>query len=134
MTFKTADLCDDNEARVQIAQPGFLNYGARARFYGEIVTIKLFEDNSLVREQVNLPGEGRVLVVDGAASMRCALVGDQMASAALENGWNGLLINGCIRDSAEIATMDIGVKALATLPLKSVKRGIGELNVAINFH
>ena len=133
MPFKTADLCDDHGDRLQIAEPGFSSYGGKPRFHGEIVTLKLFEDNSLVREAVGSAGDGKVLVVDGGGSLRCALLGDLLAARAVENGWSGLLINGCIRDSADIARMPLGVRALATHPLKSVKRGVGETNVPVRF-
>lgn len=133
MTFKTADLCDDHEGKLQIMQPGMSNYGGKAVFGGQIVTLKLFEDNSLVRELVGTPGEGRVLVVDGGGSMRCALLGDMLAAKAVDNGWSGLLIYGCIRDSDDISKMSLGVKALDTMPLKSVKKGIGERDVPVTF-
>jgi regulator of ribonuclease activity A len=133
MTFKTADLCDEHSKSVQIAIPGMLSYGAKARFAGRIVTIKLFEDNSLLRDMLSNSGEDQVIVVDGGGSMRCALLGDMLAGKAVINGWNGLVINGCIRDSADIAKMNIGIRALGTNPLKSVKRGVGEINVPVSF-
>ena len=100
---------------------------------GKISTIKCFEDNSLVREAVAEPGEGRVLVVDAGGSRRCAMLGDLLAAKAVENGWAGVLMNGLIRDSADIARMDLGVKALGTHPLKSVKKGVGERDVEVRF-
>lgn len=133
MHFKTADLCDAHSDRLQIADPGFRSYGGHPGFHGEVVTLKLFEDNSLVRETLDMPGQGKVLVVDGGGSKRCALLGDLLAAKAVENGWNGILVNGCIRDSAEIAGMPIGVMALGTHPLKSVKKGIGESGVPVRF-
>jgi regulator of ribonuclease activity A len=133
MTFKTADLCDAHSDSIQIAQPGMLSFGSKARFAGRIVTIKLFEDNSLLRDMLGNRGEGQVIVVDGGGSMRCALMGDMLAAKAVNNGWAGLVINGCIRDSADIATMNIGIRALGTHPLKSKKKGVGETNVPINF-
>lgn len=131
--FKTADLCDDFDAELSILDPDFTGFGQRSRFYGQVTTIKCFEDNSLVREAVSSPGQKRVLVIDGAASFRCALLGDQLAELAIKNNWNGIIVNGCIRDSYDISTMSIGIKALATHPLKSTKRGVGERDVAINF-
>ena len=133
MSFKTADLCDDHSATLQICEPLFSSFGGRARFYGEVSTIKCFEDNSLVREAVAEPGEGRVLVVDAGGSLRCAMLGDLLAAKAVENGWSGVIMNGLIRDSADIAGMDLGVKALGTFPLKSVKKGIGERDVIVHF-
>ena len=133
MTFKTADLCDQHSDKLQICEPGLAGFGGRARFHGRISTIKCFEDNSLVREAVGEPGDGRVLVVDAGGSLRCAMLGDMLAAKAVENGWAGVIMNGLIRDSADIASMDLGVKALGTHPLKSVKKGVGERDVEVRF-
>jgi regulator of ribonuclease activity A len=133
MTFKTADLSDENEGRVQVILPGLLNFGSKTRFYGEMVTIKSMGDFSLVRDQAKSPGDARVLVVDNDALMDCAMLGDLLAAAAQDNAWQGVVINGCIRDSADIATMDIGVKALATIPMRGRRDGKGELNVEVEF-
>jgi regulator of ribonuclease activity A len=133
MHYKTADLCDAHSDELQIAEPGFRSFGGHSRFHGEIVTIKLFEDNSLVRETLGQPGHGKVLVIDGGGSKRCALLGDLLAASAVEKGWNGILLNGCIRDSADIAGMPLGVIALDTHPLKSVKKGVGEMNRPVRF-
>ncbi len=133
MSFKTADLCDEFSDSLQICEPGFRSFGGRARFFGQISTVECFEDNSRVREAVGEPGEGRVLVVDAGASMRCAMLGDLLAAKAAQHGWAGFVINGLIRDCAEIAQIDIGVRALGTHPLKSVKRGLGERDVVLRF-
>jgi len=133
MSFQTADLCDEYTESLQICEPGFSHFGGRARFFGQISTIKCFEDNSLVRDAVGEPGEGRVLVVDAGGSLRCAMLGDLLAAKAAANGWSGILMNGLIRDSVEIAQMDLGVMALGTYPLKSVKRGLGERDVVVRF-
>ena len=137
MTFKTPDLCDQYEAElgktVRVVAPMFQRYGARAAFAGEIVTLKIFEDNTLVREIFNEPGQGKVLVIDGGGSLRCALVGDQLAILAHKNGWEGVVVYGCIRDSGEINGIDIGVRALNTHPQKTVKKGIGDRNLPLMF-
>jgi len=133
MSFKTADLCDEYPDSLQICEPGFSSYGGEPRFFGQISTIKCFEDNSLVREAVAEPGEGRVLVVDAGGSRRCAMLGDLLAAKAAAKGWSGVLLYGLIRDSADIAGMDLGVKALGTHPLKSVKKGVGERDVVVRF-
>lgn len=133
MSFKTADLCDEFSDSLQICESGFSSYGGRPRFFGQISTIKCFEDNSLVREAVAEPGENRVLVVDAGGSRRCAMLGDLLAAKAVANGWSGILMYGLIRDSADIAGMDLGVKALGTYPLKSVKKGVGERDVVVRF-
>ena len=133
MSFKTADLCDEYPDSLQICEPVFSSFGGRTRFFGQISTIKCFEDNSLVREAVAEPGEGRVLVVDAGGSRRCAMLGDLLAAKAAAKGWSGVLMYGLIRDSADIAGMELGVKALGTYPLKSVKKGIGERDIVVRF-
>lgn len=133
MANKTTDICDQFSERLRIASPIFVDYGGRRVFEGEVVTVKVFEDNSLVREALERPGQGRILVVDGGGSMRCALLGDQLAALGQRNGWAGAVVYGCIRDSADIGAMDFGVKALMTHPLKSVKKGIGDRNVPVTF-
>lgn len=133
MPIKTADLCDEFEGELQIADPVLKNFGGRRAFHGPISTVKVFEDNALVREALESPGKGRVLVVDGGGSLRCALMGDGMARIAEDSGWAGIIIYGCIRDSAEIARMSIGVKALSLNPRTSVKRGEGQWEVPVSF-
>lgn len=131
MTFKTADLCDQYSAELQVIEPMFSNFGGVASFCGAAVTLKVFEDNSLVRAALEEPGHGRVLVVDGGGSLRCALVGDQLADLAVRNGWSGIVVHGCIRDSEAIAALALGVQAIGTHPLKSVKRGEGQRDIEI---
>ncbi len=133
MTFATADLYDEHEENLQIATPMFNDYGGKKNFSGLASTVKVFEDNSLIRAALEEPGDGRVLVVDGGASLKCALVGDMLAELGRDNGWAGIIVYGCIRDSAVIANIDIGVKALNTNPRKSVKKGVGERDVAVSF-
>ena len=133
MSFATADLYDEHEENLQIATPMFNDYGGKKSFSGPASTVKVFEDNSLVRAALEEPGKGRVLIVDGEASLRCALVGDMLAILARDNGWQGIVVYGCIRDSAVIADIDIGVKALNTNPRKSVKKGVGERDVRVAF-
>jgi len=128
----TPDLCDDFP-EIQVLEPGFRNYGGVDAFGGEVVTVKCFEDNSVVKEQVGLPGEGRVMVVDGGGSKRAALLGDMLAEKASDNGWAGLIIYGCIRDVDVIAKTALGVQALGSHPRKTDKKGIGELNVPVTF-
>jgi len=127
------DLCDNFPTQVKLLQPIFKSYGGRTIFSGEIVTVKCFEDNSLVKELVNQPGHGRVMVVDGGGSLRNALLGDMLAAAAVDNDWAGLVIFGVIRDVGTIATLDLGVQALGTCPVKTAKLGVGQLNVALEF-
>jgi len=133
MDWCTADLCDSFSEELQIAQPLFRAYGGTASFYGPAATVRVFEDNSLVREAFESDGQGRVLVVDGAGSLRCALVGDMLAKLAIDNGWAGAIVNAPIRDSRVIGEMPIGIRALGTCPLKSVKLGAGEKELPVQF-
>lgn len=133
MDFTTADLCDEFDSLVKIAEPLFRDFGQIKSFHGEIATVKVFEDNVLVRRSLETAGRKRVLVIDGGASMKVALVGDKLAQIAYENGWTGIVVNGCIRDSAEIAKIPIGLKALNTIPKKSLKKGLGEVGVSVEF-
>ncbi len=131
MSFATADLYDVHGENVSVMLPIFSDYGGVKVFSGVVSTVKCFEDNSLVRAALEQPGDARVLVVDGGESMRCALVGDLLAKLGEENGWAGIIVSGCIRDSDEIAKINIGVKAMATNPRKSVKKGAGDRDVSI---
>ena len=131
--YLTPDLCDTYPELVQVLEPMFSNFGGRDSFGGEIVTIKCFEDNSRVKEHAELPGNGKVLVVDGGGWLRRALLGDMIAEKAAKNGWEGLVIYGCIRDVDVIAQTDLGVQALASHPKKSDRRGLGEINVPVTF-
>ena len=133
MSFATTDLCDAHEGKVRIAAPVFRSYGGKSAFHGHIATLKLFEDNGLVRKILDTPGEGRVLVIDGGGSLRCALLGDQLAALAVQNGWAGVIVWGCIRDSTAIGKMDLGVLALATHPQKTVKKSLGDAGVTVSF-
>ncbi|SNR14380.1 ribonuclease E activity regulator RraA [Tenacibaculum jejuense] len=134
MDIYTADLCDDFIDILQVATPiDFKDYGGRKNFHGEIVTIKCFEKNPLVKQTLNTDGTGKVLVVDGGGSLKCALMGDNLAALAIKNNWNGVLIYGCIRDSREISTMEIGIKALNTTPRKSIKIPEGDINNTVSF-
>ena len=131
--WSTTELCDAHPDLVAVATPELRNFGARRRFTGAIATVRCFEDNSLVRERLEEPGAERVLVVDGGGSRRCALLGDQLGALAVRNGWSAIIVWGCVRDTEALGAMELGVLALAAHPLKSVKRGQGERDVAISF-
>lgn len=133
MSYSVPDICDEFIDEIVVLEPLFSDFGGKERFCGEVVTIKCFEDNSRVGEAVRSPGNGRVLVVDGGGSLRHALLGDLLAAAAVENGWRGLLINGCVRDVEILKTIDLGVKALRAHPVKTDKRGEGRLDVNVTF-
>lgn len=135
MNFTTADLCDahSEEEHFQIAEPLFKSYGANPAFCGRITTLKVFEDNVLVRRTLEEKVENRVLVIDGGGSHRCALLGSNLTRLAVDNGWQGIVIYGCLRDSAIIDQFPIGIRALHTHPLKSHKRGIGDRDLLVTF-
>lgn len=133
MPFATADLCDQFGAEVRVAEPVFHDWGGAASFAGPIETLRVFEDNALVRQALETAGQGRVLVVDGGGSLRSALVGGNLAALAHRNGWTGIIVHGCIRDAAELAATPVGVKALAAIPRKSAKAGSGERGVSVAF-
>jgi regulator of ribonuclease activity A len=133
VSFKTPDLCDEFKELVRVAEPLFRNFGGAGSFHGPIATVRVFEDNVLVREALETDGQRRMLVVDGGGSTRCALLGDQLARFAYENGWAGIVINGCIRDSEEISKITVGVKALHAVPRRSAKEGVGERDVPVRF-
>lgn len=127
------DLFDQYEQQLQLAEPLFNDYGGNTIFSGEIVTVSCFNDNSKVKELVATDGTGKVMVVDGKASLTRALLGDMLAEQAVSNGWQGLVINGCIRDAGTIATLPLGVKAIGCNPIKTEKLGVGDINKILNF-
>lgn len=137
MSFATCDLCDANEDKLadgslQVLPPVFKNFGRQTRFAGPARTLKVFEDNVMVRAALETPGEGSVLVVDGGGSLRCALVGGNLGKIAEQNGWAGIIVNGCVRDSVELNACDVGIRALATHPRRSVRKGTGERDLAVD--
>ena len=133
--FATCDLCDahktDTDGAFRVLPPVFHDYGARRKFCGPVVTVKCFEDNTPVKAAVESPGQGRVLVVDGGGSLRRALLGGNLGAAAAKNGWAGVVIDGCVRDTAELATQAVGIRALAAMPLPTEKRKQGQSQVAV---
>ena len=128
----TADILDERGDKAEVCLIQFRSFGNVA-FSGRVATIRCHEDNVLVRKRAGEPGEGRVLVVDAGGSMRCALVGDSIATLALENGWAGIVLNGCVRDSRELDRVGLGIKALGTNPRPSRKEGAGEIDVPVSF-
>lgn len=131
MSFTTCDLYDEHVDAARVIGWPFRDFGGRTRFAGEVETVKCFEDNSRIKELAATPGLGRVLVVDGAGSRRAALLGDMIATQAIASGWAGLVIYGSVRDSALLRTLDIGIRALGTIPRKSVRLGEGSVGVPI---
>ena len=133
--FSSCDFCDVHKADVsgtfRVLPPAFQSYGGKPVFAGPVTTVKCHEDNSLVKAAVESPGEGRVLVVDGGGSLRRALVGGNLAAAAARNGWAGLVVDGCVRDVAELKAAAVGIRALALMPLPTERRGEGQRDVAV---
>ncbi|MBK6854119.1 MAG: ribonuclease E activity regulator RraA [Burkholderiales bacterium] len=131
----TCDLCDSHKAdtsgRFRVLPPVFRDFGASTQFAGPVVTVKCFEDNSQVKALVESAGDGRVLVVDGGGSLRRALLGGNLGAAAARNGWVGVVIDGCVRDVAELAVCATGIKALAAMPLPTDRRGEGQRDVPV---
>lgn len=131
----TCDLCDahknDSSGSFRVLPPVFRDFGAVRRFSGAVVTVKCHEDNSLVKAMVDSAGLGRVLVVDGGGSLRRALLGGNLGAAAAKNGWAGVVIDGCVRDVAELATQAVGIRALASMPLPTEKRNQGQQDLAV---
>jgi regulator of ribonuclease activity A len=131
MTFSTPELCDAHGDAVRVAEPVFRDFGGARRFSGEVETLRVFEDNALVRSALETPGRGRVLVVDGGGSVRTALVGGNLAALAARNGWSGIVVYGAVRDVAELGAAPVGIKALAASPRKSTRAGAGERGVEV---
>lgn len=127
----TTDLCDAHGPVARVLSPHLRSFGARRRYSGLAVTIKCFEDNSRLKALSATPGVGRVIVIDGGGSLRCALLGDQIAEGLRTNGWAGVVIHGCVRDTAALAALDLGVHALAACPRRSNKNGEGQVDVVI---
>jgi regulator of ribonuclease activity A len=133
MMISTPDLYDEHGESLQIAEPGWQHYGGKKAFGGKVVTVKADDDNTKVGELLKSAGEGCVLVVDAGASKKHAFLGDNLAQAGIDNGWQGVIVNGCVRDVDLLLEMPIGVMALGAVPRKTEKRGLGDVNVALNF-
>jgi regulator of ribonuclease activity A len=131
VTDSTCDLSDSLGDGARVLPPVFRHFGGRRRFGGEVVTARCPEDNSRLKELVGTDGGGRVIVVDGGGSTRCALLGDLVAREALEHGWTGIVVWGCVRDTAVLETLDIGIAALAATPRRSLKHGDGQLGLVV---
>lgn len=131
----TSDLCDAHrdDTGLRVLAADWRAFGGRSAFAGPVTTLQCFEDNTLVRAALEQAGEGRVLVVDGGGSLRCALMGDMIGESAVQNGWEGVIVYGCVRDVDALGTLDLGVHAVAAIPLKSVRKGVGETNVPVTF-
>ncbi|TKB48394.1 putative 4-hydroxy-4-methyl-2-oxoglutarate aldolase [Ferrimonas sediminicola] len=125
------ELCDEYLDELTVFPPIFRQFGGQSVFYGPVMTLRCPEDNSLVRRWVSQPGEGRVLLVDGGGGDRRALLGDNLAKLAMDNGWSGIVVYGYVRDAATLATLPLGIQALGAMPVKTDKRGLGEEGVEV---
>ena len=137
MSFSTCDLCDTHEDMIasgtlQPLPPLFRYFGKRNSFAGPARTLKVFEDNALVRSTLETPGEGKVLMVDGGASLRSALVGGNLGALAEKNGWAGIIVYGAVRDTVELGACDVGILGMATIPRRSARKGVGDKDIAVN--
>jgi regulator of ribonuclease activity A len=131
MEAKTTDLCDSYGDQLRVMEEPLSDFGGLLAFAGPVHTLRAYEDNSLLREALTEPGQGRVLVVDGGGSLKRALLGDELATLAVKNDWEGIVIFGCVRDSAALAELEIGIKALGTCPRKTDKSGQGLRDVPL---
>ncbi len=133
--FSTCDFCDahkaDHSGKFQVLAPVFKDFGGRCVFHGPVLTVKCYEDNSHVKQAVESAGQGRVLVVDGGGSLRRALLGGNLAAAAARHGWAGVVVDGCVRDSAEMAALPIGIRALALNPMPTLRADQGQTGGAV---
>ncbi|MNS92070.1 putative regulator of ribonuclease activity [compost metagenome] len=133
MTLATADLCDAHPDKVKVCHIPFHSFGRVTAFHGPIRTLSVLDDNALVRQALERPGHGAVLVVNGGGSLKRALVGDSLATLAIDNGWAGIIVHGAIRDSGVIDSMEVGVKAVGTIPLRADRDAIGEIDIPTAF-
>ncbi|WP_064606170.1 ribonuclease E activity regulator RraA [Photobacterium sp. J15] len=133
MEYNTSELCDIYLDKVDVVEPMFSSYGGRSSFGGQVTTVKCFEDNGLIRNVLEEPGAGRVLLIDGGGSLRRALVDADIAQQAVNNDWEGLIVYGCVRHVDDLDEMDIGIQAMASIPVGADQQGVGEIDVAVNF-
>ncbi|GIU52018.1 MULTISPECIES: ribonuclease E activity regulator RraA [Shewanella] len=133
MEYNTSELCDMYLDVVDVVEPMFSNYGGTSSFGGSISTIKCFEDNGLIADALQAEGEGKVLLVDGGGSMRRALVDASIAEIAVANKWEGIIVYGSVRDVDALEEMDIGIQALASIPIGADSNGVGEVEIPVNF-
>ena len=133
MEYNTSALCDIYLDQVDVVEPIFSNFGGRASFCGQVTTIKCFEDNALIRETLEQNGLGRILLIDGGGSLRKALMDAEIASLAEDNEWEGVIVYGCVREVDELEDMNLGIQALASIPIDATSQGVGELDIPVNF-
>ncbi len=133
MEYNTSALCDMYIDQVDVVEPMFSNFGGRTSFAGQITTIKCFEDNGLIREVLEQEGLGRILLIDGGGSLRRALVDAEIATIAEDNEWEGIVVFGSVREIDDLEEMNIGIQAIASIPVGAVSQGVGESDIPVNF-
>ncbi|PSW19258.1 ribonuclease E activity regulator RraA [Photobacterium sanctipauli] len=133
MEYNTSELCDIYLDKVDVVEPMFSSYGGRSSFGGQVTTIKCFEDSGVIRSVLEENGAGRVLLIDGGGSLRRALVDADLAQLAANNEWEGLIIYGCVRHVDDLDELEVGIHAMASIPVGADEQGIGEVDVAVNF-
>lgn len=133
MNYDTSELCDIYQEDVNVVEPLFSNFGGRASFSGQIITVKCFEDNGLLYDLLEQNGRGHILLIDGGGSVRRALIDAELARLAVENEWEGIVVYGAVRQVDDLAELDIGIQALAAIPAGAAGEGIGESDVRVNF-
>lgn len=133
MEYNTSELCDLFADAVDVVEPMFVNYGGRSSFGGQIVTVKCYEDKGLIENALQGAGAGKVLLIDGGGSLRRALVDINIAELAVENEWEGIICYGCVRDVDAIEDLDLGVQAVASIPVGASAEGVGEMDIPVNF-
>jgi regulator of ribonuclease activity A len=133
MEYNTSALCDVYLDQVDVVEPMFSNFGGSASFAGQVTTIKCFEDNGLIRSALEQEGQGRVLLIDGGGSLRRALIDAELATIAEENEWEGIIVYGSVREVDELEDMNVGIQALASIPVGASQTNVGEVDVPVNF-
>ncbi|WP_105902852.1 ribonuclease E activity regulator RraA [Vibrio gangliei] len=133
MEYNTSALCDIYQDQVDVVEPMFSNFGGLTSFSGQLTTVKCFEDNGIIRSILQEDGTGRVLLIDGGGSLRRALIDAEIAAIAEENDWEGLVVYGCVREIDDLEEMEIGIQAIASIPVGATQNNIGEVDVPVNF-
>ena len=133
MFIDTSELCDLYAEQVDVVEPIFSSFGGVSNFYGKVTTVKCFESNGLIAEVLEENGEGRVLVVDGGGAVRRGLIDAELAQLAVDNGGEGIIVYGAVRQIQQLENLDIGIHALAPIPVSADESSAGESDIPVNF-
>ena len=118
---------------MDVVEPIFSSFGGVSNFYGKVTTVKCFESNGLIAEVLEENGEGRVLVIDGGGAVRRGLIDAELAQLAVDNGWEGIIVYGAVRQIQQLENLDIGIHALAPIPVSADESSAGESDIPVNF-